>query len=55
MKKFFFNSYNFLLLITGVVFITTVFLNNPQIQGIINVSALIILLIYALVLMKVYK
>ncbi|WP_419727513.1 hypothetical protein [Terrisporobacter petrolearius] len=55
MKKFFFNSYNFLLLITGIVFITTVFLNNPKIQGIINISALIILLIYALIAFKVNK
>lgn len=55
MKKFFFNSYNFLLTITGIVFITTFFLNNPRLQGTINVTALIILLIYALILIKVYK
>lgn len=55
MKKFFFNSYNFLIIITGIVFITNFFLDKSNLQAIINVTALIILLIYALILIKVYK
>ncbi|MCC3866633.1 hypothetical protein [Terrisporobacter mayombei] len=53
MKKFFFNSYNFLLIITGVIFAANFFLNKSNLQDIINVTALIILLIYALIVVKV--
>lgn len=55
MKKSFFNSYNFLLLITGAVFITNFFLNKSYLQDIINVTSLIILLIYALIVIRVNK
>lgn len=55
MKKFFFNSYNFLIIITGIVFITNFFLDKSNIQAIINVTALIILLIYAIIAIKVNK
>ncbi|WWD83794.1 hypothetical protein TEGL_22080 [Terrisporobacter glycolicus ATCC 14880 = DSM 1288] len=55
MKKFFFNSYNFLIIITGIVFITNFFLDKSNLQAIINVTALIILLIYAIIAIKVNK
>lgn len=55
MKKFFFKSYNFLILITGIVFITNFFLDKSNLQAIINVTALIILLIYAIIAIKVNK
>lgn len=54
-EKVFFNSYNFLIIITGIVFITNFFLDKSNIQAIINVTALIILLIYAIIAIKVNK
>ena len=55
MKKFFFNSYNFLLIVNGSVFITNLFLSKSIIQEIVNISAPIVLIIYALIVIKFNK
>lgn len=52
MRKFFLNSYNFLLVILGFVFISSIFFHGTKIQGVINITAPIILIIYALILTK---
>lgn len=52
MRKFFFNSYNFLFVILGLVFISSIFFDGTEVQRVTNITALIILIIYALILIK---
>lgn len=55
MRKFFLNSYNFLLVILGFLFISSILFNGTKIQRIINITTLIILISYALIAMKLNK